>query len=249
MDAMNAARPTPRDDFATTHWSLVLAAGGRPSEPGPHAALSELCQSYWPPVYAYVRRRTASVESAQDLTQEFFLKLLEKAALATVSPARGRFRAFLLTSVKNFLANQRQREHAQKRGAGRAPLSLDWHNVESRVHLEPADDLTAERRFERDWAMTLLDRVLDRLREKFSAAGKVQQFEALKATLTGSATQGAYEKIAAELNCSPESARQAARRLKMRYRELLRDEVAHTVADRGEVDDEIRRLFETFSDS
>jgi RNA polymerase sigma-70 factor (ECF subfamily) len=246
MDAMNAA-PMPRDDFATTHWSLVLAAGGRPSEPGSYAALSQLCQSYWPPVYAYVRRRVASIESAQDLTQEFFLKLLENAALAAASPERGRFRAFLLACVKNFLANQRERTHAQKRGAGRAPLSLDWHSVESRVRFEPADEMTAERRFERDWALTLLDRVLEKLRDEYAAAGKARQFETFKLTLTGSPAKGEYERIAAELNCSQDAARQAACRLKHRYREVLREEVAQTVAEPGEVDDEIRRLFDTFS--
>jgi len=236
------------ESFATTQWSVVLAAGHELRGANSRAALAALCQRYWPPLYAYVRRQTGSADSAQDMTQEFFLKLLEKGTIATASPDRGRFRAFLLTSVKYFLANERERTQAQKRGAGRPALSLDYDSVESRLRFEPVDELTPERRFEREWAITLLERVVERLRDEFAAAGKARHFEALKNTLSGSTATGGYDAVAAELGCSPDAARQVARRLKKRYRELLRDEVAQTVADPSDVDDEIRRLFETFSD-
>ena len=248
MDPSQADGRPLENSFATTRWSIVLAAGRPTQSSPPPAALAELCQAYWPPLYAYVRRRSGSVESAQDLTQEFFLRLLQKGTLAAASPDRGRFRAFLLTGVKNFLANQRDREHTRKRGGGRLALSLDWESVDARHTFEPVDTLTPERRFEREWAVTLLERVVQRLRDEFVASGKAASFEALKPTLTGEAAQGTYDAISRELGCSLDAARQAAHRLRKRYRELLRDEVAQTVADREDVDDEIRRLFETFAD-
>jgi len=231
----------PADDFATTHWSVVLCAGRRG---GPEAdeALAELCRRYWLPLYAYARRRVADANEAEDLTQEFFARLLEKNALARASPERGRFRAFLLTAMKNFLANERDRANAQKRG-GRGRLSLDLHTGESRLRLEPAHDLTPERAYERQWALTLLELVLGRLRAEFTSAGKARHFELLQAAITGD-RQAAYAAVASQLGVSEEAARQAGHRLRKRYRELLREEVAQTLADPRDVEEEIRCLFE-----
>ena len=231
-------------EFATTRWSLVLQAGNRADQQA-DAALQSLCQRYWFPLYAYVRRRTADVHEAQDLTQDFFARLLEKNVLASASPERGRFRSFLLASLKNFLLNEWDRAHAQKRGGGRVCLSLDWDEGESRIGLEPSHELTPERLFERQWTLTLLEHVVSQLQAEFVAAGKERHFELLKGTLVGDRTEQSYSDIAIELGMTEESARQAAHRLRKRYRELLRDEVSQTVAEPGEVDEEIRRLFET----
>jgi RNA polymerase sigma factor (sigma-70 family) len=236
------------ESFATTQWSVVLAAGRRVDDGESRAALATLCQNYWQPVYGFVRRRTGSVETARDFTQEFFLHLLERETIAIASPERGRFRAYLLTSVKNFLANHRKRERAQKRGGGALQFSLDWASAESRMSWEPADPLTPERRFERQWATTLLERVVEQLREEMVAAGQGSQFDVLKAALAGERDRLPYADMAAALGCSPEAARQAAHRLRKRYRDLLRAEVAQTVADVQEVDDEIRQLFAVFGD-
>jgi RNA polymerase sigma-70 factor (ECF subfamily) len=246
MTPTPGAGRSPDFSFATTRWSVVLAAGEPSADPARQAALADLCQDYWAPIYGYIRRRSQSVETAQDLTQAFFLTLLEKDAIAAASPDRGRFRAFLLTCAKNFVTNERARGAAEKRGGGKV-LSLDWTAAESRLSFEPADELTPERLFERDWALTLLDQVLDRLKAECAADGKAREFDALKAVLSAAPPAGGYEAVASELNCTAAAARQTARRLKLRYRKLLREEVARTVADPSDVDDEIRRLFETFS--
>ena len=231
--------------FQTTHWSLVLRAGNRADREADDA-LAALCGRYWYPLYAYVRRRSADVHEAQDLTQEFFARLLEKNTLAAASPGRGRFRSFLLTAVKNFLANQRDRDHAAKRGGGARTLSLDWDSGESRLKMEPAHDLTPERLFERQWVLTLLELVMRRLQQECEAAGKAGQFERLKEVLTGGQERLPYAAAAAELGMSEEAARQAASRLRKRYRELLREEVSQTVAEPRDIDDEIRSLFAAF---
>lgn len=235
--------PIEQPGFATTQWSLVLRAA-QPDNSSARLALEMLCRRYWFPLYAFARRRVATVPEAQDLTQEFFLRLLEKNSLAAASPERGRFRSFLLTSLKNFLANEWDRATAQKRGGGRERLSLDWETGESRLSLEPAHTDTPEREFERQWALTLLDVVVRRLQEEFAASDKSRQFELLKETLTGNRAVFDYATIAAELQLSEEAARQAAHRLRKRYRELLRAEVAATVESDNEVEDEIGRLFE-----
>ncbi len=204
-----------------------------------------MCQRYWLPLYAFARRRVADRHEAQDLTQEFFARLLEKKLLASASPERGRFRGFLLTALKNFLANEWNRTQARKRGGRREHLSLDWEAGESRLHLEPAHDLTPERLFERQWTLTLLEHVVTRLQAEFESAGKQRQFEVLKGTLTGERSETAYAGLAAELAMTEDAVRQAAHRLKKRYRELLRDEVSQTVLEPGDLDDEIRELFET----
>ncbi|TXT37602.1 MAG: DNA-directed RNA polymerase subunit sigma24 [Planctomycetota bacterium] len=233
--------PLEQSGFATTQWSIVLRAA-QPDDSAARAALEMLCGRYWFPLYAFARRRVATLHEAQDLTQEFFLRLLEKNSLAAASPERGRFRSFLLASLKNFLANEWDRANAQKRGGGHERLSLDWESGESRLSLEPAHADTPEREFERQWALTLLDNVVQRLQDEFVTAGKSRQFELLKETLTGSRAVLDYEAVAEELSMSEEAARQTAHRLRKRYRELLREEVSATVESDEEVEDEIGRL-------
>jgi RNA polymerase sigma-70 factor (ECF subfamily) len=232
------------DDFQTTHWSLVVAAGQRLT-PEAARAMSELCQKYWLPLYGYVRRRVADVHAAQDLTQEFFCRLLERNVVAAADPARGRFRAFLLTSLKHFLATEWEKGQTQKRGGGQSAIELDFAAGESRLSLEPGHEETPERQFDRQWALTLLDQVLGRLRHEFQSAGKLNQFERLKSFLAGgrSADDG-YANVAAALGQTVDAVKVAAHRLRQRYRELLRAEIAQTVAGSDEIDAEIRELFQ-----
>jgi RNA polymerase sigma factor (sigma-70 family) len=237
-----SARPT--SEFATTHWSLVLRAAGQREDPQVDRALASLCQRYWLPLYVFARRRVADAHEAQDLTQAFFARLLEQNGLASASPERGRFRSFLLASMKNFLANEWDRARAKKRGGGRGHLSLDWEAGESQLGLEPSHNLTPERLFDRQWTLTLLEHVISRLRAEFVTAGKEEQFDLLKGALVGDRSQP-YLEIAGALQMTDTAARQAAHRLRKRYRELLQDEVAQTVAKPDDVDEEIRRLFET----
>jgi RNA polymerase sigma factor (sigma-70 family) len=248
MDSPHEQGPGRRspEEFATTRWSLVVRARKRGDRQADDA-LASLCTQYWFPLYAYVRRRVSDVDEAQDLTQEFFTRLLEKKVFDHATPERGRFRRFLLASLKNFLANEWDRAKAQKRGGRCERLALDLQSCESRFSLEPAHDLTAERLFERYWALTLLELVVDRLEAEFAAAGKSRHFELLKDTLTGERGQLSYSHLAAELALSEEAVRQAAQRLRKRYRELLRAEVAQTLADPDDVEDELRRLFEIFA--
>jgi len=244
-DRQSESRPIPgKQTFATTQWSIVLAAGEGRRENAVDA-LSQLCESYWYPIYAYVRRRGYSAPDAQDLTQSFFARLLEKESLQNADPVRGRFRSFLLTSMKHFLSNERDRASAQKRGGGRATLSLDLAAGESRVNIEPEHDWTPQRLYERQWALTLLELVLGRLETEYQEAGKVRQFELLQGALGGGLQTLSYADVAAELGLSIEAARQAASRMRKRYRALLREEVARTVADPGEVDGELTNLFKS----
>jgi RNA polymerase sigma-70 factor (ECF subfamily) len=226
--------------FATTHWSLVLAAGGE--SPAAREALAELCRLYWYPLYAYIRRHGHDADEAQDLTQEFFALLLARDDLAGLDPARGRFRAFLLGACRHFLANQRDRAQALKRGGGRRPLSLDLTGADGRYAAEPSHEQPPERLFERRWALTLLDQVMQRLRRYYEAAGQSALFERLKGTLTGDA-EGSYAETAAALDMTEGAVKVAAHRMRQRYRDLLREEIARTVADPAEVDDEVRTLF------
>ena len=244
---MHPHPPSGAPDFATTQWSLVLRAN-RSSESST-AALQTLCQRYWYPLYAYVRRRGVAAHEAQDLTQEFFARLLEKNSLAAASPDRGRFRAFLLTSLKNFLTNEWEKAQAQKRGGGQPAISLQLNldSAESRLSLEPTHNLTPDRCFERQWALLLLELVMNRLQEEQAAAGKSRHFDLLKEALAGGAERLPFPTIASELSISEEAARQAASRLRKRYREILREEVSHTVERPEEVDDEIRSLFQVLA--
>jgi RNA polymerase sigma factor (sigma-70 family) len=231
--------PLRSDRFATTHWSLVASAGGSRS-PEARRSLAILCENYWFPLYAFVRRSGHSAEDAQDLTQEFFLRLLDKHFLAAADRTKGRFRTFLLTAVKRFLANEYDRARAQKRGGGQPVVSLD--RLEARYLAEPADTLTPERIFQQQWAVSLLDQVLARLQSEMTAGDKAALFEALKGHLTGSETVG-YAATAARLGMTEGAVKVAAHRLRQRYRELLREEIAQTVASPGEIEEEIRCLF------
>ncbi|NLE37726.1 MAG: sigma-70 family RNA polymerase sigma factor [Pirellulaceae bacterium] len=233
--------PSPRGErFATTRWTMVLCAGGGQS-PESRAALAVLCESYWFPLYAFVRRAGHSVDDAQDLTQEFFARLLAQPLLERADREKGKFRTFLLAAMKHFLADQWDRARAQKRGGGRAVVSFDAMDAEARYRLEPADDLTPERIFERQWALALLEHVLSRLESEMASDGRSPLFDALKDTLGGgrSATHAA---IAAELGMTEGAVKVAAHRLRRRYRTLLREEIAQTVAGPDEVGDEIRYL-------
>ena len=226
--------------FATTSWSVVLAAG-HASRSDAQAALARLCETYWYPLYTYVRRRGHPPEEAQDLTQEFFARLLEKHYLLAADRERGRFRSFLLASLNHFLANEWRRQTAQKRGGGRVAISLDLPSGERRYSQEPSHDLTPEQAYERRWALTLLERALSRLREEYAAGGKASLCERLTAFLAGD--KGApYQQIANDLGMTEGAVKTAAHRLRQRCRELLRAEVAQTVAAAEDVDEELRHL-------
>jgi RNA polymerase sigma-70 factor (ECF subfamily) len=228
--------------FAATRWTLVLAAAG--GEDASHAAeaMAELCRIYWYPLYAYIRRRGHPSHEAEDLTQEFFVRLLAKDDLAGVDRRKGKFRAFLLAALKHFLANQWDRSQAKKHGGGQRIVSLDALSAESRYRLEPSHDLTPEKLFERQWALTVLERVLDRLQAELDADGKAALFQGLKPFLTGGRPAASYAEAAAELEMSEGAVKVAVHRLRRRYRQILKEEIAHTVASPEEVDDEIRYL-------
>ena len=227
--------------FATTRWSVVLAAGGERSTEG-RQALATLCETYWYPLYAYVRRRGYAAADAQDLTQAFFATLLEKEYLRAADRERGRFRSFLLTALKRFLVKEWDRAHAQKRGGTHKGISLDVRSGETRYSQEPSHDWTPERIYERRWALTLLDQVMARLRRRYVADGKGDLFDLLKAFLTGESGAPPYSEVAAGLGMTEGAVKVAAHRLRRRYRELLRSEIAQTVAHPDEVDDELRLL-------
>lgn len=232
----------PPGRFPTTHWSRVVSAGA-PAAPQARESLAELCGAYWYPLYAYIRRRGYDPEQAKDLTQDFFARALEKGLLAEADPVRGRFRSFLCTVCGHFLANRRDWEHAQKRGGGHVPLPIDAVGAEGRYSSELADELTPERIFDRSWALTLLGRVLDRLGREYDEAGKGATFEALREFLAGATEPASYAAAASRLGTSAGAARVAAHRLRRRYGELLRQEIAATLAAPDQVDEEIRDLF------
>jgi RNA polymerase sigma factor (sigma-70 family) len=234
--------PSDAAGFAATRWTLVLAAARGNVTPRAAEAMAELCRVYWYPLYAYVRRRGHDSHEAEDLTQEFFLRLLAKNYLADADREKGKFRAFLLASLRHFLANEWDRSQAQKRGGGQTVLPISTVDAESRYRLEPWHDLTPERLFERQWALTVLDQVLLRLRAGFAAEGKETVFNRLKQFLTGGRESGSYAQVAADLEMSEGAVKTAVHRLRRRYRQLLRDEIAQTVAGPEEVDGEIEYL-------
>ena len=240
-----------RSHFATTRWSLVKQAGQASNAPAVRQALEQLCQAYWPPLYTYVRRRVPNVSEAQDLTQAFFAELLEKNYVGQAQAERGRFRAFLISALKHFLSKEWDKLRTLKRGRGHTVLSLDFAAVDAMYLFEPVAGLTAEQIFDREWAIRLLGQVLERLAEEFQSAGKRQQFELLKGFVVGDAvgdTQASsYRQAASELGTTEAAAKQAASRMRRRYRELLRSAIADTVSTPDEVDDEIRGLFEILS--
>ena len=236
-----SSAPSGNARFATTHWSLVIAAVKSPS-PQSRAALEELCGCYWYPVYAFVRRRGQQPEDARDLTQEFFTRLLERDYLEAADRERGRFRTFLLTAVSHFLSNERERACAQKRGGGQSLLSLDFERGEERYRNEPADPWTAEKIFDRRWALTLLDQAVATLKQGYAASGKGSLFEELKVFLTGDSGSPAYEESASRLAMSAGAVKVAVHRLRQKYREALRQEIAQTVAAEEDVESELQVL-------
>ncbi len=232
--------------FPTTHWSVVLSAGDG-SLPNAKAALERLCRAYWYPLYVYVRWQGRSVEDAQDLTQEFFARLLQRDYLRLSDPARGRFRTFLLTALKRFLVNDWKKGRAVKRGGGQTVISWNQQETESRFLVEPADQTTPEKAFEKRWALIVLEQVFERLREEFTAGGQTERFERLKVLLWGEKDSPSYAEVAAELGLTEGALKVAVHRLRQRYRELLRAEIANTVERPEEVDDELRHLIAAIS--
>jgi RNA polymerase sigma factor (sigma-70 family) len=228
--------------FVTTHWSLVLAAR-RSDSTQASAALASLCRIYWYPLYAYVRRRGYSVEDAQDLTQEFFARLLEQRWLGQADRTRGRFRTFLLSAMSHFLANEWDKARAQKRGGAVQLVPLQFDAAETRYGKEPTDPFTPEQAYERRWAVTLLEAVLQRLQKECVAEGKAELFEALKPCLVGERDSQPYVSLATRLRLSEGAVKVAVHRLRQRFRQLLRDEIANTVATPAEVDEEMHHLF------
>jgi RNA polymerase sigma factor (sigma-70 family) len=227
--------------FATTRWSLVVSAGSDSSPEG-RAALESLCGAYWYPLYAFARRGGEDAHGAQDLVQGFFAELLEKDWLRQADRTRGRFRTFLLAAFRHHASHEREKARALKRGGGKTPLPLDFEAGEGRYQREPSDDRTPERLFERRWALTLLDSALARLREEHERAGREALFEALRGTLVAGGPEAPWAEVGARLAMTEGAVKVAAHRLRRRYREVLRQAIAETVADPSEVDDEIRHL-------
>lgn len=231
-----------RSVFATTRWTVVLAAGQSDTAPA-RAALEKLCQAYWYPLYAYVRRRGYSPEDAQDLTQEFFARLLEGRWVERADQQRGKFRSFLLAALNHFLADEWDKARAQKRGGGIPALPLQFDTAETRYDREPADRTTPEQNYERRWALALLEEVLQRLANEYKQEGRAELFTALNPCLVGERTAQPYAELAAKLGVSEGAVKSAVHRLRQRYRQLLREEIAHTVSGPAEVDDELHHLF------
>jgi RNA polymerase sigma-70 factor (ECF subfamily) len=227
--------------FSSTCWGLIAAAKD-PVSPLTRDSLAELCATYWYPIYAYIRRVGHGPELAEDLTQEFFARLLEPGALDSVDPQKGRFRAFLLVVCNHMLSNRRDYERALKRGGGRRPIPIDLLNAEGRYRLEPSHELTPERLFEHRWALTLLDRVQDRLAAELGRSSKAALFHAIWTRLLGKPNAESYRDLAAALNLSEMAVKKAAQRIRGRFRELVREEVARTLDDPAEIDDEILAL-------
>ena len=234
-----------RSVFVTTHWSVVISAQDARS-PQSDAALETLCRTYWYPLYAFVRRQGRSPYDAQDLTQEFFARLLGKDYLKSAAQEKGRFRTFLLVALKRFLANEWDRQHAQKRGGFVPVVSIDQELAESRFAAEPAHQLQPDVLFDRQWAMTLLERTMTRLQDEYLSTGRAKLFEMLRGCLAKDESALPYAEIAARLNLTEAAVKMAVQRLRARYREILRAEIADTVVSPEEVEEEIRHLFSTF---
>lgn len=228
------------DRFLTTRWSIVRTAASLDPERAT-AALSTLCQSYWYPLYAFVRRKGVAAQDAEDVVQSFFARILEKRNFDSVTPEKGRFRSFLLASIQNHLANMRDAARAEKRGAGRAPLAIDFATADVRFGLEARAD-EPERAFERAWALALLDRALAGVEQEYRATERGALFDVLKGELTGTA-DNPYAIYAQRLDSNEGAIKVAVHRLRKRYRERLRAEIAETVADPGEIEAEIADLF------
>ena len=239
----NQVAPTTQDGpvaFTTTHWSVVLAAQG-PS-PGAEEALEKLCRTYWRPTYGFVRRQGVGPEEAKDLTQGFFALLLERRDFDAVRKEKGRLRSYLLTSLKHFLTNERNRAMAIKRGEGQQLIPLEDLRERERVGFEPADTLAADQIYERRWALSVLDQVLARLGDEYRAAGNTALFDRLQKSLTDELDHASPAETAREFGMTESAVRQASYRMRQRYRHLLREEIAHTVLAAGDIEDELRHL-------
>jgi RNA polymerase sigma-70 factor (ECF subfamily) len=244
---LNTENPNPNTGasggiFATTHWTVVLAAGRGGSKQA-DVALEQLCRTYWYPLYAYVRRHGHSREDAEDLTQGFFARLLEKNYLEGVSNDKGKFRSFLLVALKRFMANEWDRANTLKRGGGTPPLSLDWQDAETRYQINPADNLSPDKLYDRAWAVVVLERVITRLRDESNVEEKAGLYEKLKPFLMVGKGEIPYSKAAVELNMTEGAVRVSVHRLRRRYRELLRGEIAQTLANPAQADEEMQALF------
>jgi RNA polymerase sigma-70 factor (ECF subfamily) len=231
--------------FTTTHWSIVWAARQSDSADSLEAR-EKLCRAYWAPLYAYIRRDGHGIEEAQDLTQQFFQRLLEKNQLAILQHQDGKFRCFLKTLAKNFLSDERDKARALKRGGGRTIISLDEFASEEGHHFEPADALTPEQVFERRWAQTLMERALKRLQDEYAAAGKAELFDVLKDLQPGEHGASSYVEVGKRFGLSESGMKTAVHRFRRRHQEILREEISHTVNSAQELEEEIRHLIETF---
>jgi DNA-directed RNA polymerase specialized sigma24 family protein len=229
--------------FATTHWSIVRAVGHEDSQAA-SSALQELCQSYWYPLYTFVRRQGHDANEAADLTQAFFADLLQREDLKKVDPELGKFRSFLLAALKHFLINQWDKAHAQKRGGGHIPLSLDFERADCRYRLEPSHATTPELIYQKQWAKTLLDRVHQSLRIEFADRGKAHQFDKLQKFLAGKNEEQTLASAAAQLSMTEVAVKVALHRMRQRFGDLLRAEIQQTVATPEEIDSEIQQLFD-----
>jgi len=238
--------PDPAHWFNTTHWSVVLAAG-QDATPQTSDALERLCGTYWFPIFAYLRRSGHEFPDAQDLTQGFFAHLLEKDRLRSVHPAKGKFRSFLIASLKHFLANEWDKRQTLKRGGQFTFIPLDVENGETRYHLEPFHELTPDKAFERTWALAVLDAVRRRLQDEYTADGKAELFETLQPYLSGDKGATPYVEAASQLGLTESAVKMAVLRLRRRFGESLRQEIAQTVAEPSEIDEEIRCLFAAVS--
>lgn len=247
LDSHTFARHSPLPDvrFTSTRWSVIQRAGGRDRALA-HVALGELCQRYWPPCFAFIRRMGYSAHDAEDFTQAFFAKLLEKDSLIVADREKGKFRTFLLTVLKRFLANETERKQAKKRGGGQTIVSIDQSAAETRLDLPAARRMEPDVFFERQWALTILEKVIDRLKQEYAVSGRARLFEALKDCLARDPSAQPYADIAAQLRLTEPAVKMAVSRMRGRYREILRSEIADTVENPDDVDDEIRHLFAIF---
>jgi RNA polymerase sigma-70 factor (ECF subfamily) len=226
--------------FTTTHWSVVLEAQGE--SPAAQEALEKLCRIYWRPIYSFVQRQGVAPEEAEDITQGFFASLFERGSLSAVRKEKGRLRSYLLGALKYFLADEQRRAMAIKRGKGQRLVPLEELRAENRVEMEPADPVTAEQIYERRWASTVLERVLSLLKDQYRAAGNTALFDSLKQLLPDEPDAPSQADIAAHLGMTENAVRQAFHRFRQRYQSLLREEIAHTVATPGDIEDELRHL-------
>jgi DNA-directed RNA polymerase specialized sigma24 family protein len=226
--------------FTTTHWSVVLEAQGE--SPAAQEALEKLCRTYWRPIFAFLRRQGIPPEEAEDITQGFFAELLERRSLSAVRKEKGRLRSFLLGGLKYFLANEERRVMAIKRGKGQRLIPLEEFRADDRIEIEPSDPMTAEMIYERRWALTVLERVLSRLKDEYVGAGNAALFDSFKELLPDEPGSPSQAEIAGRMGMTENAVRQAFYRFRQRYQSLLREEIAHTVATPGDIEDELRHL-------